>query len=134
MQPHPPRDVADEIGAIVADWYPAIARRDRGWFERRFADDLRVRNVPLVQERGKAAMIELELSLPPVASRTLELVAFAYRDVALSHWSALAWRIGDDEASAQQGLFSATWRWAEERWQVFGLVRAATLTRDARAG
>ncbi|CAN5325530.1 hypothetical protein BH09ACT6_BH09ACT6_03600 [soil metagenome] len=127
--PHDPRDVAAEIRPLYEGWMSAIGARDRAWFERTFADDLRVRNVPRSQERGKAAMIEFELTVDPLHAQTLSVSAFAYGDVALSQWSVLLWAAGEDRRSTppQHALFNSAWRRSGDSWQVFDHIRAAQL-------
>lgn len=128
--PVPGRDVSAEIAPLYEQWFAAIATRDRAWFERHFAEDLRVRNVMRAQERGKEAMIALELSIPPLAWRTLEVAATAYAEVALAHWSVLVRRADEDPSSAVQRLFASAWRQTEGRWQVFDHIGAADLAHD----
>lgn len=123
--PHTAQDVAHEIQALYEAWFAAIAARDRGWFERVLADDLRVRSVPRNQERGKAEMIEFELTIPPLRVQTLSVVAHAYDNIALSHWSALVWRADDGpQVAPTHALFSSAWRRKGDSWEVFDHIRA----------
>ncbi|WP_300683411.1 nuclear transport factor 2 family protein [Nocardioides sp.] len=130
-----PRDASAEIAPLLEAWFPAVGRRDRAWFEAVFAPDLQVRNVPLAQQRGREAMIDLELSVPPLGFTTLGITATAYDDptgstpsIALSTWSVLVWRLDDRAGTEHHGLFTASWRrTATGQWQVFDLVRAGNL-------
>ncbi len=124
------RDVAAELQPLYEAWFAAISAKDVDWFERHFAEDLHVRNLPRQQQRERQAMIAFEQTLPPMRVRTLEVIAHAYPDaegveVAVARWSVLIRPAeAPEDAPAVHAVFSTIWRHEGTTWRVVDNVRA----------
>lgn len=104
-------DVA--LAAAAADrytgWMLAITERDARWFDAHFAPDLVVRNPANGQVHDRAAMIALELRIPPLETQTHWVAAATVGDVTVSAWRVSVRQRGATNAAWTEARFGSTW-------------------------